>query len=225
MKIFDNINKSHLFFYVIIFIIILYFFSRLDITLNILFGTIIAGIIIYYLYYNDTQNTIKKDYIIKEKKNIIIPKSDVVNTSQSDENIELINFLFTIQDFYTFNPQSYSSLIQNIDYFYQLKDDAENNNFNAGLDCNSMKEIKRNALNSLMEITYKLKPNLEYDNKLKNAVEELNNILNNEIYKIYLLYKKYNYDNNNTTRTQLVDTNDILPYNTYNDTLFTTQLI
>jgi hypothetical protein len=197
----------------------------LDITLNILFGTIIAGIIIYYLYYNDTQNTIKKDYIIKEKKNIIIPKSDVVNTSQSDENIELINFLFTIQDFYTFNPQSYSSLIQNIDYFYQLKDDAENNNFNAGLDCNSMKEIKRNALNSLMEITYKLKPNLEYDNKLKNAVEELNNILNNEIYKIYLLYKKYNYDNNNTTRTQLVDTNDILPYNTYNDTLFTTQLI
>lgn len=219
MQIIDNIDRATLFLYVSIFIIILYVFSNIKIGLNIVFGIMIAGVFLWYLYYNDQKNKMDGNELDKQKLDSLIPKPEV------DNNGSVIDFLFSIQDFYVYNPQSYINMVKSLDRFFELSNEAKDDNSLAGINFVIMKDEKRNALNSLMEISFKLYPMPQYDEKLRNAITDLSTILNGKIKEIYDVHKNYLYYHGLSIQTSVIDSHEIPAYNTYNDEFFTTQLI
>jgi len=123
----------------------------------------------------DTYNT-QLDYIK--------PIANLKVYIKSDERF--IDFFFSIQDLYKFNPQAYEEMIDNLNAFLYLR----NQIFVDPLMCNYYYQIadskKANMLNSLHSIIYNLSNNQLYTNKLTRAHKRLETLLNIEINKMYL---------------------------------------
>lgn len=178
----EGINQQDLFKYAVIMLIVLFFFLRITIGLNILLALVLSVMIILYLNEQTTvshsteleQNTIKYE--------TIKPKLDKINYS-SDSDI--VDFLFSIQDFYIYNPSAYEEMIDNLNAFYTLVE----NIFNEPMFCSYYYQIafskKNNAINSLQSIIFKLPTELAFTDKLNRAHERLETILNKKMNDIY----------------------------------------
>lgn len=214
-KFIDNIDKVTLAWYILIFIIIIYVFSKLFIQLNIVFGTLIAFIIIIYLY-NDYNIKKTNDSNIKEhKKNMIMPKPKIAGN-----NNDIINYLFSIQDFYSYNPQAYILMIEHIDHFFDIYNETLDDNSLAGINYNTLTDIKRNALNDLQSIIYKMPLNLQHDKKLSDAISMLNIIFEKYLKNVKNIYDNVLYKNGYNTKTVLIPTGPKAS-NTYDDDMYT----
>jgi hypothetical protein len=98
---------------------------------------------------------------------------------------DIIEFVFSIQDFYVYNPQAYEEFIDNLDAFLSLHEDI----FGGSQLQNSYYQIaeskKRNAENSFMSIIHSLPTNKYITEKFDRAHKRLETILNvylNELY-------------------------------------------
>jgi hypothetical protein len=194
-RIIENINNNTLFIFTIIIIVVVYYFSHFNINLNIIFGFVVSMMIIYYLY-NDN-NIIKKrnNELLNIKKSNIKP-----NLIQSIKYDNIVDFIFTIQDFYKYNPISYQLMISHIDYFFEIYETIQDNNESVYLKYDMLIAEKKNSINALHSIIFSLTPNTDYDNKLKNSMTKLDEILNiyidnakniyeNELYKKNITHK------------------------------------
>lgn len=219
MEVMNNLSRDTLFYYVCLFIFIIYIFSNIKIGLNIVFGTMVAIILLGCLYTNKIKETKQHNEIEEREKKGIIPQPMI------NDHEEIIDYLFSIQDFYAYNPMSYSSCVSEINNFFALYDETEDDNSLAGKNFEEMKIHKRNAMNSLNEISYKLEPNVEYDKKLQNAITNLEQILNYHLMHIYKIHQEYTYKHGTTTKTKFIEKNELLPYNTYDDKLYTKSLV
>jgi hypothetical protein len=108
-------------------------------------------------------------------------------------------------------------MVENIDRFFSLYDEAKINNYLAGINYELMKTQKSMSINFLMQINFGMQPNSEYDSKLKHAVRILNSILDKYIVEVYRIYQNELYLNGYNSHTVLVNNHNIAPYNTYND--------
>lgn len=195
-----KIDSITLFWYICIFIVIIFIFSQKNIGLNIVFGTVIAGIIIYWLY-SDYQRI--QDFgqtQLNEKKNLITPKP--IN---SLDHPQIVNFLYSIQDLYTINPQSYELMVYSIDNFFVSYDEVLNNDSLAGLNYQIMSDQKKESVNALQSIIYKMKRDTKYDAKLDLSVATLKKILDKYLIHVEYVYKDYIYINGYTVNTQLIN--------------------
>lgn len=218
MEIIDDISRKTLFYYVVIFVFILFIFSMVEIKLNIVFGTIIGAVLMIYLYYNEEVSTQKLNSTNVDKIKSIVPP--IKTTSHS----ELVDFLFSIQDLYVYNQRSYESMVENIDRFFSLYDEAKINNYLAGRNYELMKTQKRMSINFLMQINFGMRPNSEYDSKLKHSVRTLNSILDKYMVEVYRIYQNELYLNGYNSQTVLVNNYDITAYNTYNDKIISYEI-
>jgi hypothetical protein len=211
----STININTLFWYITIFVIILFIFSKLNIGLNNILGVIVGLLIILYLY-TDYKRIEHDDQIIyEEKKKSIFP-----TPIRSMKYKDIVNYLYSIQDFYKYNPEAYIEFINNIDYFFLIYDDVQYENSAAGVNYNMMIEHKKNALNALQSIIFKLPRNVKYDRKLNNAQYMLNIILDKYCEDIKKVYDNYVYTNGYTNKTVLLDPiKGPVSKNTYDDTL------
>lgn len=209
-------NNKTIFWLIIIFILTIYLFSKYDIGINILLGFIVAFIIIIYLYNNVKTIENEKQKIIKNKHNLIIPEQTV-----SKKYNDVVNFLFSIQDFYIYSPLNYIKMVEYIDNFFNTYEEILIDNNTINMNYSILIDQKRNALNSLSTITYGLSTNVSYDKKIQKSIVYLTNLLDSyinnviEIHKDILFYKGYN------NKTKLINNDKIVPYNTYeiNDNL------
>lgn len=185
--------------YIIIFFLIIIFFIKFTVTLNILFGTFVACGVIYYLWSNKQKKIKEHEEIINNKKSLIYPTiNESINKIEDDE---LVNILYAIQDFYMYNPNAYEEMIHNVNYFFMLFNECINNNQLAGTHYDVLKNTQQNIMNSLNSILYNMPPNSDNDKKLSDAIIELKNITNKYIKYVIKLNSEYIYNNGYNVHT------------------------
>lgn len=219
-RIIENINNNTLFIFIIIIIVIIYYFSQIDINLNIMFGFIVSMMVIYYLYNDNNVINKRNDELLKVKKSNIKPK-----LIQSIKYDNIVDFVFTIQDFYEYNPISYQLMISHIDYFFEIYETIKDNNDIVNLKYDMLISEKKNAINALHSIIFSLNPNTEYDFKLKNSMKKLDEILNIYISEAKNIYENELYKKNINHRIiNSIDEPDA--YNSYmNNKIFSYDII
>jgi hypothetical protein len=116
--------------------------------------------------------------------NYIQPETILNPNKKTDQ--DFIDFIFSIQDFYVFNPQAFEEMIDNLNAFLYLRDKI----FIDSVMCNYYYQIadskKNNMLNSLHSILFNLPNNGVFTGKINLAHKRLETLLNREINKMYL---------------------------------------
>jgi hypothetical protein len=207
----SNMDKKTRFIYIIITVFIVCIFSRLDIGLNIVFACGISYLIIKYL--ND-KKTVKIDDINNQNKikaTYIKPEPKLINNYP-----DLIDFFFTIQELYNYNPQAYEEIIDNIESMLILYKDIDKITSKCE-DRYQIAESKiRNALNALHSLIFSLENN-KMINKLNKAHRKLNHILNNYLFKMFKKCEDTKLISGYNSDSRLIEFDKPKPHNTYNN--------
>jgi hypothetical protein len=213
----DTFDKKTLFIYVAIIVIICAIFIRINIQLNLVFGIFIALCIIFYYYdIKKTKTKIKKRYDT-EIENHIFPKP-LLATKYED----ISYFLFSIQEFRAYNQLSYKDMLDAIDDFVRLYDDAKKLPELVGINYGIAENKKLYAMNSLQSIIYNSPANKNVTEKLDKALSVLNDILDKYLSELAELNEKrimaYGYDSN----TIIIRKNDPKPKAFYDNDMYQT---
>lgn len=198
--VFLSINRDDMFTYIVIIIIFLGIFMRLDIGLNIVFGLVLASILIYYL---KTEKQKKVDKIIESndmKIKQIRPPSIIINKYP-----ELVDFIFSIQEFYPYSPINYEDMIDNLEDFLILYENSKIDPKHAGQYYEMAEKKKSDVINALYAIqcTVEVVEKKYYINKINDACEELYFILSAYLDEIYTINQNYIGNNGYNNETKL----------------------
>lgn len=206
----NNIDRITLFWYVVLFLGTIFVFSNINIKLNVVYGTLLVIILLVVLNQNYVKKQETTNNLLQIKNNSILPHSETITHYK-----ELINFIFSIQEFYTYNPQAYETMIESLDTFFKYYEEILNNNNLAGTHYNVMLDKYKLVLNSLQSIIFNIDSNDNNVEKLNLSVEILSFILENylNIVKNTNETNIYNYGHN--IHTKLIPDTNIVPYNTY----------
>lgn len=183
------VDKTSFFTYIIIIIIFFAIFNRLTIGLNIIFGLGLAIIIIAYLNNKKVKKETDLNNILTEKKDIMRPKSDIINKYN-----EMVEFIFSIQEFYGFSPINFEDMIDSIEDFFILYENLLINPKFAGLYYEMAVKKKSDSLNALHNIIYSsdVVERKHYAVKIYNATNQLSFILSTYLDKINDISYRYN---------------------------------
>ena len=213
------IDNSNLFLFIIIIIIIFKVISNLNINLAIIFGCFISFYIFKLLSESNKNKLNKNEEMLKDKIKQIRPAPEIIEKYE-----DIINFLFSIQDLYVYNPPAYEEMVESIKSFFivyeesiKIKELAHHNY--------SIAELKfNNAVNSLHSIYLNSETDMDLNNKINRAFRTLYKLLKKYLDEIELNIKKdlkYNgYDN----KTIIIDTK-YKPYNYSESSKYTFDMI
>lgn len=179
----DSFNNKFTFEYLVIIIIILAFFMRVSIKLNIIFGLFIGVVVI--LYMNGKQTAVNELFEKQMEIKLDAIKPEPYKLKET-KNKDIIDFLFSIQDFYVYNQQAYEELIANIESFLTLYEDIFGGDEDLAFYYYQIAESKKNnALNSLQSMIYKLPVDPIITDKFDRAHKRLETILNKYMNQLY----------------------------------------
>ena len=204
----EEIEGKYIFGYAIIFLFVMYYVSNLNINISIVFGFCLGLLTVWILYENKKKEMTKENKIFDEKIKLLRPFPKTNNNTIS-------NYLFSIQDFYEYNPQSYEDFVENIDNFFNRYYETKKDTSLAGVNWEIMIEQKRNIINSLQSIIYSIPSNKEYVNKLSTAVKKISLILDYYINDMKYMNDKYNYEKGINNKTKFITKSKIKPINIY----------
>lgn len=216
MEIIDDLSRNNVFFYICFFIFVICFFKKLKIKLNVIFGFIIALLLIKYSYSNVIKESKLHEKINKNKENLIRPSIEKNNIAEYEE---VVNYLFSIQDFYYYNPLVYSECVNLIEKFFSLYKESHYDNSQAGENFVQMNKIKTNVILGFDTLILSMELNKEYDKKLEVAKNNLEKILNNYLEHVYNLHQTYIYNNGINTTTKFIYKNDIPAHNDFEENI------
>jgi hypothetical protein len=210
---FDVVDNKMIVIFLAIITICLYYFANCDIKTNFLIGLIVGVYIVYYI--NSKQVA---DSNVRQVHNEIKTKTIRPNVEFLSDKQELLDFVFSIQDLYVYNPLAYEDMISNIQDFLILHDNALISEKNISFNFDLMVQRKRDALNNLASIIYKSPDDKRMTNKLAVAVSRLEDILIPYLDKIIFTYNDDIYKNGYDCTKSVIDLAP-LPINTY-DSIF-----
>jgi len=213
-------NNNEIFMAIAAFSIIIAFFSRISITL----GTAVGLIIAYYVF-NFLMNASKNH----EQKKIELKKNKIKYIRPAPENLEnydeIIDFLYSIQDFYYDNPPAYEEMVQNIQSFFEVYeesvkiDDYVFQNY-------TVAELKmRDAVNALHSIIINCRNAEKFKSRVNRSIRVLYGLLNNYMEKMELQVKKRIQRNGYNRKTILIPDKKVKPYNIVDSKTFMYQII
>lgn len=176
----DSINNTRLFVYIVILLFFIFYFRDTYVGLNIILSIFCAAVVILYLNDRNNKSNEVEETRKQTKLDALRPKPRNI---QYDNDI--IDFLFSIQDFYQYNPQAYEEMIDNIDAFMESRDIIY-------LDtkfCEQYYQIavdkKANAVNALQSLIFTIPVNVQITDKLDRAHERLETLLTKHINELY----------------------------------------
>ena len=191
----NEIDGSLFFYYIIIFLIFYIFFKNYEIKLNVIVGMIFAFLCIIYI--NEKNKKTKNDDVNLRQKKAKIIEPEVKKLKKYND---IIDFLFSIQDLYIYNPQAFEEMHHNITNFFIVYEDILKNKKQTNNLYNIADKNMNDSINNLHSIIYNLPENdINVRNKLHVAMDVLEKILNkylNEIYEYHIdnLNNGYNVD-------------------------------
>lgn len=213
----SSYDNKRLFRNIVIILIFIFVFLKLNIHLNVILGLILALAVIFYLTEKENIETEIEKRQYETKKEAIQPHLKEVRDK------DMVDFIFSVQDFYVFNPEAYEEFIDNLDSFRKLYDTIFSDSEFSHYYYQIAESKKNNALNSLHSLLFKLPNNKFYTDKLDRAHKRLETLLNDYLNQIY----------DQCTHNVYKDGTDVLrrpinigpaEYNTYFDKDFTYQL-
>ena len=179
-----NSSSSTLFKYGVIILLCIQLFRNIPIGLNILFAVGIGLIIISYQY---EKQIITIDNLESQHK--LKVKSIEPNVSKLSTYRDIIDFLYSIQDFYNYNPQAYEEMIDNLFSFFYMYEEVKKGVLKIEEYYEIMQSKKSNSMNSLHSMIYNLPVSKISSRKIVKAQEVLNNILHKYLCEIEKDYK------------------------------------
>lgn len=192
------------------------FFYNLGISngLGIFMGLVISYYLINWIAQREQIQTKQEEEIYKDKISSIKP--DLVGVSSleisSPNSIintypEFVNYLFSIQEFYSISPPNYESMVDNIANLLELYEESISNNQTGANNYPLAKEARSNALNYLSTIIFRLPSDKDnyYLEKLNMAREQLDVLLTNLVQEIYEANNNYIKTYGFNRQTQIID--------------------
>jgi len=204
-----NITPKYLFFYIIIIIVSILFFRINKPHLLSIIGFIFGLIIVYILYIINKNKIVSNQDELEYKKNKIEPKLKYV-----DQFPDIINFIYDIKEFYYYNTQDFSNLINLLDIYMRLYDDIMIGMERCGDNIEILKDKKYEILNTLHSIIYSLEDSHVLINKHKKSLTILHKLLNKYLNKSINKCNNQN-KNNININTKFINKHDLRTYNEY----------
>lgn len=168
-----RIDNKNIMIFIVIFVILMFVSKFFEIGLSIIFFIVIAAIVSYVVYSRNQIIDISTEEDLKIKLELISPRP-----TRLDNHPPLIDFLFSIKDFYYINPTAFYNVIQNIDNFIQLYDEIINDqliycvqNLQVAI------EFSRTAQNNLQSIIYNLDVDKRLTKKFHQSLKEFHLIM------------------------------------------------
>lgn len=203
------ISPSSIFTYVLIFCICIIYFRNTNITLGIIFGIFVASVCVYVLYLREITTMTSNEQLHQIKADNIKPKSKYIS-----KYTDFTDFIFSIQDFYVYNPQSYENIIKELDTFIEIYEDILIDNSLAGNYYSIAETRKLMALNSLHSIIMIIPSDKKLINKLNEAMKTFEQLFNKYLLVIYEKNETYIKEHGYFNNTKIIELN-ISPYNKY----------
>jgi hypothetical protein len=208
---FDKLDKKTIFGYAAFVVITMFTFTTLNIGLNIVFGAIVVYMLINYFYDKKVNKDNQYKSTMNDKVKYVRPNTKIVE-KYDDWN----NLIFSIQDFYKYNPLAYEEFITGIETFMDMYEETLLNGSVAGQRYEDMKIVQRNVLNSFHSIIHTLPYNANIINKLTNALETIELLLQTYLKKVERIYSLYINKNGYGVSTIIIN-KGTEPRNAYND--------
>ena len=168
-----NINSKELFNYFIIIILSIYFFNYINIQFKSVFGIIIGIVIAYIIYNKQVLDISSYNDQLKIKLELIKPTPELFINYP-----ELVEFFYSIREFYDYNRDSFTRCINNIDSFLKIYNDIKIGIKYCDKNIDVVKLLKKKALNNLHSVIFNLEDNFIIEKKLKKSLTTLQKILN-----------------------------------------------
>lgn len=187
----SKLDSKSTFNYFIIIIIFLFITNNMKIKLNHVVGLLLGTIFVLFKYQNNMNNLNQKDNQLIEKIKII----DNNNKNRKDigkikDYQEIVDFLFSINEFYKLNQETFEDLIDNLNNFLLIYEDIKIDNINYTEKYIISENIKNNIMNILHSFIYSIGNHYELVNKLNYSCNVLNKILNKYLEELYDICQK-----------------------------------
>lgn len=202
--IFNNIKNSDSstkFLYICIILFFIWIFKRVSIGLNIVFGILLGTLLILYI------NSNKQEVIADVKETEKVKSESIRPQPKKIQNYtDLLDFVFSIQDFYVYNPLAFEDIVDNLDYFLTIYEESKIIESTAGINYGLAERKKQEAVNALNSLIFNVPTNKIIIDKLERSTDKLNELLDNYLQELYDINKKYindfGYDRNTRVITK-----------------------
>lgn len=191
-EVINNTNNKDLFIYIIITIFSIYYFTYKNITINIIFGVFVGLVIIKYIYDKNIKKSEGIEFEYQDKKNNIVPKIYDVDID-NDLNKKIIDLIFSMQDFYFYNPEAYQDFISKMNKMFELKNNLEKNVIRKDKYFSIIKNLKKDIVNTFHSLIYEIPLDDNYTDKFNRAHKRLETLLTELINKVYYDIESYRY--------------------------------
>lgn len=175
-----KIDNNGIVTYVAIIFIAIFFAKIINISLTFIFLLIVGLFFCYLIYKKRSVEKLTYDKELEIKLNLITPKPQRI-----DGYPDLINFLYSIRDFYFINPNEFYAIVTNIDNFIQLYEQIMNNEMLYGTQNLEVAiPFIRTAQNHLHAMIYNLDVSKRLTAKYHKALEDFHLIAQQYITKL-----------------------------------------
>lgn len=204
----ESLDKKTLFNYIVICLIIYLYFRDVSIGLNIIIVIFSCYIAITFLHEKQTNLLELESEQMKKKLDSIRPK---LETSYSfEDKKDIVDFIYSVQDLYVYNPETYEEFIDNLNTFFIIYD-IDFYIFDYYTIALSKKE---NATNCFHSLIYKL-PNVKVlTDKFNRAHKRLETLLTKYMNDIYSKCQKHIIINGYNINTKIPNKGP-MEYNNY----------
>lgn len=176
----ESLDNFTLFGYILIMLFFLFIFQNSNVGLNVFLALILGSIAVYYFYDRKNKVAEQEEEIYKKKLDTIRP-----NPKNFEDRRDIIDFLFTIQDLYPYNPPAYDELIENLTAFFTIRSDILNEVRGCGYYYQIADSKKQNALNALHSIIFTLPDDRKLTDKFDRAHKRLDTLLTEYMNEMY----------------------------------------
>jgi hypothetical protein len=209
----ENTSAHILFKYGALMIISLFLLRKISVGLNVFLSILISVVAILYYHEKRELNMTGLEKQHKLKGDTVIP--DIKNVKKYKE---IVDFLFSIQDFFSYNPESYEEMIDNLIAFFTMYEEVEHGVSRCEDYYGIAKSKKKNALNCLHSLIYNVPVTQITSQKLIKAQKVLEEMLNKYLDKIADACKLSLRTIGYTKDRNIINTGPY-PYNEYLNTL------
>jgi len=203
----NSYDPKSIFMYGVIIVIITFISTKISYNYNILIGLIFCSLIIYYLYTFKKYNILTRTQINNEKFTQLYSKNQILSKYP-----KIVDFLFYMENFKSDNIQEFEKLILAFENFCKLYEYCLIDYNLILTSFNSLVDQKIKILTTINSFIFTTIP-IEYENILIKQKDSAENLLNDLLNNLTLLYKKKIYYDGLNINSNLISTSNILPYN------------
>lgn len=204
---YDKITPNEMALYSVVFVGIMAYCQHINVSLGSILGIIISGIVILMLYkYN-------QEVVIGEEKLHDLKASYIKPMPQNIQKYEdITDFMFSIQEFYDYNPQVYEHLVETIDTFLEVYENCMLDGSLAGGSYSIAERHKQIILNDIHSIIYTSPASKLVTHKIDDSIAKMEELMNNYLYAIFEKNQDYLKEHGFHNNSKIIELN-IQPYN------------